>query len=205
MMVRICVFGDSICSEEEYLGFPNWVALLRKELSKQDKENSVFNLGISGEDTSGLLKRIEVECEARNPDIIIIRTGDNDSRFTNINQDSVKIKPDQFKKNVSKIIKTSKKFSKKIIWVGNAPCIESKTTPTIWSEKEYFTNKSIKNYNEMIREICKKDKVIFIELFDSWSKLNLNKIIDQFDGLHPNAEGHRLIYEEVLKVLPKTI
>ncbi|MFH0700942.1 MAG: GDSL-type esterase/lipase family protein [Candidatus Woesearchaeota archaeon] len=200
-MVRICVFGDSTCSEESDYGYKNWVALLR---SNFDTEDSIFNLGISGETTQGLLQRIEVECLAREPEVIIICTGANDSRFVNITPESVATPEDEFKDNVEQIIALCKEFTSKIIWIGNTPAVETKTTPTIWSSTEYFVNSSLKRYNYFIKEICLKEKVIFIDLFEKWLKLDYKSILDEEDGLHPNEEGYRLMYQEVLRVLPKT-
>ncbi|MEK6937743.1 MAG: GDSL-type esterase/lipase family protein [Nanoarchaeota archaeon] len=199
-MVRICVLGDSTCSEEYYYSYPNWVALLRERFGTED---SIFNLGISGETTQGLLQRVEVECLAREPEVIIICTGANDSRFVNITPESVATPDDEFKDNVEQIIAICKEFTSKIIWIGNTPCVESKTAPTIWSDTEYFVNSSLKRYNDFIKHICLKEKVIFIDMFEKWSKLDYKSILDEEDGLHPNAEGYRLMYEEVLKVLPK--
>ncbi len=199
-MVRICVLGDSTCSEEYYYSYPNWVALLRERFGTED---SIFNLGISGETTQGLLQRVEVECLAREPEVIIICTGANDSRFVNITPESVATPEDEFKDNVEQIIAICKEFTSKIIWIGNTPCVESKTAPTIWSDTEYFVNSSLKRYNDFIKHICLKEKVIFIDMFEKWSKLDYKSILDEEDGLHPNAEGYRLMYEEVLKVLPK--
>ncbi|UZE93909.1 MAG: SGNH/GDSL hydrolase family protein [Candidatus Pacearchaeota archaeon] len=191
----ILVFGDSIVSDEQ-LDFDNWVTKLRKFMNEKE-ENSVFNLGICGETSRGLLERMDVECKAREPDVIIIRTGGNDSRYNNKIEDSVETSIDKFEENIMKIIKICKKYSNKIIWVGEIPCDESKTMPTIWSPTEYFTNKSIKKYNDAIKEICKKEKVLFLELFDEWIKKDYKKWLDGEDGMHPNPKGYEIIFKGV--------
>lgn len=53
---------------------------LRKALELRDAANTVFNLGIGGDDTFGLKRRISAELAMRAPDIVIIGIGVNDTR-----------------------------------------------------------------------------------------------------------------------------
>lgn len=200
--MNILVFGDSVVSDELYLGFGRWVTKLRKFLNKKEK-TSVFNLGIIGETTKGLLERIDTECVARKPDIIIVKIGANDSRFNNVNEESVETPIAEFKRNIQKIIKICKKYASKIIFLGNTPVNESKTTPTIWSNTEYFTNKNIKKYDDIIKTICKKEDVVFLDIFNNWIKIDYKKLLDKEDGLHPNSKGHQKIFEIVKEFLIK--
>jgi len=201
-MAQILVFGDSTASDEVYLGFECWVTRLRK-LVNEKEETSVFNLGIVGDTTKDLLKRLYCECKAREPDIIIIRIGGNDSRFNNKTEDSVETPAKKFEKNIHKIISICKKYTEKIIFIGEMPANESRTMPTIWSDTEYFTNKSIKKYDEIIKHACKKESVLFLELFDNWVRMNYKNLLDEKDGLHPNSEGHKIIFETVKNFLLK--
>ncbi|MFZ3076839.1 MAG: GDSL-type esterase/lipase family protein [Candidatus Aenigmatarchaeota archaeon] len=201
-MAQILVFGDSTASDEVYLGFDCWVTRLRKFVNEKE-ETSIFNLGIVGDTTKDLLKRLDCECKAREPDIIIIRIGGNDSRFNNKTEDSVETPAKEFEKNIHKIIRVCKKYTEKIIFVGEMPANESRTMPTIWSNTEYFTNKSIRKYDGIIKYVCKKENVPFLELFDDWLKIDYKKLLDKKDGLHPNSEGHKIIFETVKDFLLK--
>jgi len=186
---RICVFGDSIVSNEGYFGYDNWVTIFQKYISKQNESNSVFNLGISGEKTDGLLGRIETEIKARKPNIIIIHIGSNDS---GIFKDKAYISKKMCEKNIQKIISISKKHTKNVIVTGLTPCVESKTTPTIWDKDEHFTNKQIKEYNDIIEEVSKKEKVYFLEIFNNFkNRKDFNKLIFNDDGVHPNKKGNQ--------------
>lgn len=201
-MAQILVFGDSIVSDELYLGFDCWVTRLRK-LVNEKEETSVFNLGIVGDTTKDLLKRMGCECEAREPEIIIIRIGGNDSRFNNKTEDSVETPAKDFEKNIHKIINICRKHAEKTLFVGNIPANESRTMPTIWSDTEYFTNKSIKKYDEIIKSVCKKENILFLELFDKWNRMDYKKLLDEKDGLHPNSKGHEEIFKAVRDFLVK--
>lgn len=201
-MAQILVFGDSIASDEVYLGFDCWVTRLRK-LVNEKEETSVFNLGIVGDTTKDLLKRMGCECKAREPDIIVIRIGGNDSRFNNKTEDSVETPAKEFEKNIHKIIRICRKYTEKIIFIGEMPANESRTMPTIWSDTEYFTNRSIKKYDGIMKSVCEKENVPFLELFDIWMKMDYKKLLDEKDGLHPNSEGHKIIFEAVKDFLVK--
>ena len=198
MSKRICVFGASItwgAFDNEKGGWVNRLKICLE--SEYHREYEVFNLGISSDCSKKILARIENEIIAREPEIIIFSFGNNDSRFNNISDDSVETPVIQFEKNLLKIIKISKKFSKIIIFVGVTPYNEDKTTPTIWSNTEYFTNKSIKKYNNATKKICRKEKVLFLNQLDDWLKSDYKILLDSTDGLHPNAQGHEKIFQRV--------
>jgi lysophospholipase L1-like esterase len=77
----ICIFGDSIAWGATDCEKGGWVERLKTELMVKDID--VYNLGISGDTTENILKRMDAEAEARNPDIIIFSVGINDALKTN--------------------------------------------------------------------------------------------------------------------------
>ncbi len=192
---RICVFGDSGVSEELNWGYPNWVSIFRNYISNQNKANSVFGLGISGETSKGLLKRIEVEAKARNPNIIIIQIGDNDACITNHKIETLENK---FKSNIAQIIKVAKNNAPVIIFIGSHPCNEDLTTPTVWSKYEYFYNQNLKKYSEIIKSICGAQKVNYIPFFDDVNNLNYKSYLSKEDGLHLNKKGNEYFAKKII-------
>lgn len=64
-----------------------------------------------------------------------------------------------------------------------------------------YKNNSIKKYNDIVKSICYKQKINFIELFEKFEKLNYKKLLE--DGVHPNSKGHKLIFEIVKSYLSK--
>ncbi len=79
-------FGDSITYGEYDGVFGGWVDILKRYALQKFHEGNgdeliLFNLGIGGETTEGLLKRMPVELEARNSadgNLIFISYGAND-------------------------------------------------------------------------------------------------------------------------------
>ena len=187
--MNLLVFGDSIswgCDDKENLG---WVSHLRKYLEEKKKDIDVYNLSISGDTTEGLLKRFEQEIKARNPEIIMFAIGINDSAIIDKkNYVDFKI----FRSYISALIESSKGISEKIIFVGLTRVDESKTNPTPWKGYSYLSSE-IKKYDDAIKELCKKSGIDYIDVSSEVL------IEDLPDGLHPDANGHKKMFEKIRK------
>jgi lysophospholipase L1-like esterase len=205
-MVHILIFGASITyGAWDIEG--GWVQRLRKYLNRDldwrgRKFYLTYNLGISGDTTKELLERFEFETRQRTKSnrekIIMISIGMSDSSIKN-DRNFVEIK--EFEENLKKLFEKAKKYTDNIIFVGLTPVDEAKTNPISWNEEMFFKNTEIKKYSGKAKEICEKNKILFIELFDKLINKNSGEILK--DGLHPNSEGHKMIYEIVKEFLIK--
>lgn len=187
MEENICVFGDSItwgAVDNEKGGWVNrlWLYVENNLL----EEAYIFNLGIPGDTTEGLLKRIESECFFRNPKKIVIAIGINDTEYFNNNPYINKI---DFQNNIEEIIEISEKFTKDIIFVGLTPVIESIVTP-------FHKNETIKEYDKIIESVCNKHNKKYAHVFD---KLDNNDIYS--DGIHLTPSGHKKIFECIKQII----
>lgn len=199
-MAQILVFGDSIAYgawDKE----GGWVSRLRKfidekNLTDPDFECLIYNLGVSGDTTEDLLERFEFELEQRLDEemetILIFSIGVNDSQFVK-SKNSIKIPQEKFRANLEELITAAKKYSSKIIFVGLWPVNEEKTNPVSWDEDKFYKNDSIRNYSNVIKTICEKNQVHFIDLFGLLLKEDYKKLLE--DGLHPNSQGHQKFFE----------
>ncbi|MCK4745124.1 hypothetical protein KAS41_03605 [Candidatus Parcubacteria bacterium] len=196
MSKRICVFGDSISQGyNDYRG-GGWINRLKKYFDLSNYDISVFNLGVSGDNTFDLLKRFNIEAKARNPELIIFAIGINDSQYIN-SKNNPSVLLSDFNKNLLKLKNLSKKFTNKIIFIGLTKVDELKVMPIPWSITKYYDNKNIKKYDLIIKNFCEKNNLPFIEMFD------LLKNEDLEDGLHPNSEGHKKMFIRVRDFLIK--
>jgi len=196
-MPNLLVFGDSI-TYGAWDKEGGWIQRLRKFLDENYGGYLVYNLGISGDNTNDLLKRVEFETEQRIKEekelIFVFAIGINDSQFIHT-QNNLRTSPEKFKENIQKLINIAQKFSSKIVFVGLTPVDETKTTPIPWNPDISYKNEYIQKYNEIIRNICKENKIYFIEVFEKFKELNYKELLD--DGLHPNSKGHQKIFEIV--------
>ncbi len=194
-MSTICVFGASItwgAVDPEHGG---WVGRLKTFLDlERNFEIDVYNLGVSDDKSTDLLKRFDVECKAREPNIILISIGINDSQYIN-DKNNLRTPPEEFKSNIQKLIKIGQAFTSKIVFVGFNPVDESKTMPIPWSSEKYYTNENVKKYNNIVESVCEENSLPFVEIFEEWMKLNYKELLE--DGLHPNPKGHQKIFEAV--------
>ena len=204
-MATILIFGDSIVWGVADPKYGGWVSRL-KTFIKTERifEFDVYNLGISGDKTPSLLERFESETKARIEEdeelIIISAIGINDSYFVHSKNDLM-TPPEKFKANIQKLIALAQKFSSKIIFVGLTPVDESKTTPIPWNTDKSHKNKYVKQYNGIISSICKNKNIPFVDIFNKWIESDYQNLLE--DGLHPNSEGHKKIFEAVKEYLVK--
>ena len=203
-MARILIFGDSATYGTLDIARGGWVDRLKSFCMEKKIENpkfgySIYNLGISGDTSDDVLKRLENEINCRiwkNKEVIIIfAIGINDSCFVK-SKNIFLTTENGFKKNIQKLIKLSEKYSSKIIFVGLTPVEESKTNPISWSTTgKSYKNKYIKRYDSIIKSVCQENNIYFIDMLEEFNKIDYQKLLE--DGGHPNSEGHQKMFEIV--------
>jgi lysophospholipase L1-like esterase len=190
-MKAITILGDSITfgrgGQEG-----GWVGLLKKHFERQDFYNVVYNLGIPGDTSKSLLKRFDVECHARikyvwpgDKHILIVAIGTNDSRLWG---KKVETQPGKFRDNIVKLINLARKYTKHIVFVGLTPVVDELTAN--YDNKTTFTSVRVLKYNNILREVCSKKKVKFLNLLPLLS--NFEEFTE--DGLHPNQAGYQKMF-----------
>jgi len=187
--MNICIFGDSITWGAGDSKKGGWVERLKVYFGEKYDIN-IYNLGISGNTTEDLLKRIENESRNRRPSIIIFAIGTNDAQFIH-STNSNRISENDFKNNIKKLYEIAKKLVPKIIFIGLTLVDESKTRPIPWNTDKIYTNERIKKFDQIIKDFCFKNNLKFISINDL---LNNNDLID---GLHPNTQGHIKIFKKI--------
>jgi lysophospholipase L1-like esterase len=207
-MPQILVFGDSITyGAWDIEG--GWVQRLRKWIDRINLADDefyclVYNLGVSGETSSELIERFESETKRRIKEgketILIFSIGMNDTLIL-LDEKAIKTSAEQFKKNIETLLKLAKKYSSKIVFVGLIPVDESRTIPVAWNKNKAYSNKIIREYNQIAKKICEQQQVVFVDVFDTFESSGHEKLLE--DGLHPNSRGHKIIFEMVRNSLLK--
>lgn len=175
----IIFYGDSLTagyglSPEE--AFP---ALVEKKLNKTEKAVRVVNAGLSGETSAGGLTRLDWVIR-QHIDIFILELGANDGLRG--------LPLEQTQKNLQQIIdKVKAKFPNvKIVVAGMM------VPPNMGPE---YTTK----FRKIFPELAKKNNATLIPFLlqdvAGDEKLNLS------DGIHPNPEGHKIVADNVVKII----
>lgn len=168
-----------------------WAARLWFHLAKREGDDYVelYNLSVSGGTTETILARFESEAKIREADALIFETGGNDA-YEKGEGGPNQIPPEKFRTNLEEIIKRAKKITENIMFIGFNYVDEPKTTPVSWKDI-YYKNENTKKYNGVMKDVCEKNNVLFLDVLDLLNNEDLE------DGLHPNASGHEKIFIKV--------
>lgn len=175
----ILFYGDSLTagyglSTEE--AFP---ALIEKKLVQKGKPAKVINAGLSGETSAGGLTRLDWVLK-QPVDVFVLELGANDGLRG--------LPLAQTQKNLQTIIdKVSAKYpGVKIVIAGMM------VPPNMGPE---YTG----NFRKIFPELAKKNKATLIPFL--LQDVAGNEKLNIGDGIHPNVEGHKIVADNVLKVI----
>ena len=183
------VFGK-IDPEGGFIGrFKTWHEFIDLE------ENSVYNLGIPGDTTTGMIKRASLEIAIREPDLVIFSLGSNDTARNGSKDGKITTNINGFKKNVKELIYISNKLAKKTIFVGSYPINDTLTKPFKGTDK-YYSMKDLSLYISETKKICLDMGVPYLDIFNLFLAENYKDYI-YTDGLHCNDKGHDRICTEL--------
>jgi len=199
-MAEIFVFGDSICvGAIDTKG--GWVIRLQRYLIENDMldySTYLYNLGVDAHTSEDILARFETETRSRLPHkegrkVFIFAFGINDSCFFKAGHSLVE--KEMFKQNIRKIIIAQRKFGGDVFFVGLTSVYEKKTNPLPYSRTgKIFTNKRILEYNSILKNVCKEEGILFIDMPKELFREAPSLVPD---GIHPNNEAHKMIFEAV--------
>ena len=165
--------GLGLTTEE---AFP---ALVEKKFKQQGKPCKVINAGLSGETSAGGLSRLE--WVLRQPvDVFVLELGANDGLRG--------LPIEQTQKNLQAIIdKVKAEYPKaKIVIAGMM------VPPNMGPD---YTSK----FRKIFPELAKKNNATLIPFL--LQDVAGNEKLNQADGIHPNVEGHKIVADNVFKIV----
>jgi acyl-CoA thioesterase I len=175
----ILFYGDSLTAGYGLAPDQAFPALIQKEITQRKASYKVVNAGLSGETTAGGLGRISWVLK-QPVDILVLELGANDGLRG--------LPIAQTRENLQKIIDKVKEKNPqvKVLIVG------MKVPPNMG--REYS-----REFEKIFPDLAKANKAsllpFLLEGVAGNPKLNLP------DGIHPNAEGHRIVAKNVWQAL----
>lgn len=193
--MNICIFGDSITWGMYDPEDGGWATRLRNYFeSKGSREVDVYNLGISGDNSQGLLLRMETEMNVRRADVVIIAIGINDSQYViseNKNQTSLS----EFRNNLKELVSIARQRQCKVLLIGLTLVEETKVIPLPWNQDKKYTNEYVRAYDQVIREVATQEHTPYTLMMDTIATEDL------YDGIHPNSSGHQKMFQVIKESL----
>lgn len=175
----ILFYGDSLTAGLGLTTEEAFPALVEKKFKQLGKPCKVINAGLSGETSAGGLSRLE--WVLRQPvDVFVLELGANDGLRG--------LPIEQTQKNLQAIIdKVKAKYPKvKIVIAGMM------VPPNMGPD---YTSK----FRKIFPELAKKNNATLIPFL--LQDVAGNEKLNQADGIHPNVEGHKIVAENVYKVI----
>ena len=174
---RIVALGDSLTVGLGLLETQSFPSLLQEKIDEEGYRFEVINAGVSGDTSAGGLRRLDwaLEGDVR---VMILALGANDGLRG--------LSVAEMKQNLSAIIARAREKNVVVILAGmEAP-------PNYGPEY-------VQSFRTAFREVAAKDRVLFIPfLLENVAGV---PTLNQPDGIHPNADGARIIAETVWPVL----
>ena len=175
---KIVAFGDSLTAGFGLAEKESYPYLLQEKLNADGYGYEVVNAGVSGDTSLGGLERIDWVLEMENVEVLVLELGANDLLR------GVPVK--QMKENLNKIIQKAKAKNVKVLLAGMlAP-------PSVGTQYQ-------RDYTNAFPDLASEHKVEFLPFI--LENVALKRELNQADGIHPNAEGAKIMTENVYKTL----
>lgn len=201
------IFGDSI-TQGYWDSKGGWADRLKAHFFKKDIDTNfhyyhgIHNLGVDGNTTQQVIDRFKNEVETRlwpgSDYAFIFAVGTNDTIHRG-GQEYIS-DADQYFDQLDQLVKLANEYSNKIAFVNLLPVNEKLTNPLLSSSTgKCFTNDRIEDFNQRLELFCSQQGVTLIDVRTEYLDSDYNTLFA--DGLHPNDEGHEVIYNKVKPVL----
>lgn len=174
----VVAFGDSLTAGYGLGSDESYTSLLQRKLDENGYHYHVVNAGVSGDTSAGGARRIDWALQSGTVKVLILELGGNDGLRG--------LSVADMKKNLSHIIESAQARKVKVILAGmEAP-------PNMGAD---YT----REFRQAFRDLAKQYQIPFIPfvLEGIGGRAELN----QPDGIHPNAEGEKVLTENVWRVL----
>ncbi len=178
----ILLLGDSLSASYGMKQNEGWVALLNKQLAKENAPYSIINASISGETTEGGLARLPAILAKGEYDYLLIELGGNDGLRG--------FPPNLIKKNLLQMINLAKNNDVQVL-------LSNVRIPPNYGPR----------YSQMFADVftatAKQTNTPLLPFFVE--KIALNPDYMQADGIHPTKEAQPLLAQQMKEYLDQYV
>lgn len=201
--LRIIAIGDSVVyGYGDYVG-GGWVERLRRQwMSPGSKDRVLYNLGVRGDRTYNVYRRLKSEFDSRGelrnklPDVILLSVGTNDSPRLGKANGKFYTEFTDFQQQIAKLLDLGSALAP-VLFIGMTPVNESKMP---FLDCLYYNHLDQYRYKEATLQACRERNIPYLDIFDLWLSRGETWLNAQYcdDGLHPNVEGYENLLNDVL-------
>ena len=201
--VRIVAFGDSVTQGVMEQHVLDSSSVYHRQVQRKLEDIyptasfSTFNAGVSGDNVTNALKRLERDVLSQRPDLVLIAFGLNDS---------LKGEPGlaEFSAGLSEMVLTIRKETEADIMLLTPPFMARKPSFRIHPDHLGMADAIItiqstgvlERYADVIRAIAREHNIPLADIHKEWARLaasGLDTDVWLINGLnHPDHRGHRL-------------
>jgi acyl-CoA thioesterase-1 len=177
----IVAVGDSLTRGFGVAEDRSYPALLERKLRDSGYEYSVINEGINGEKSGEALARIGRILSLK-PDIVILQTGANDGLWG--------LSTLEMKENIGAIVRTLRDHGVTVVLAGMENLVQG-------------TGEYDRLFAAVYPEVAREQGAILIPHF--LAGVTGDPSLNRRDGIHPTAEGYRIVVETVFPLVVEAI
>lgn len=174
----ILVLGDSISAGYGVALDDGWVARLRERLAAEGYPHAVINASVSGDTTSGGLARLPAALERHTPAVVVVELGGNDGLRG--------LSPDAMRTNLAAMVERARAAGARVLLLG------IRLPPN-------YGPAYIERFTDVYRAVAEANDVALVPRV--LAGVGEREALMQDDGIHPDAEGHARILDNVWPAL----
>jgi acyl-CoA thioesterase-1 len=179
--VVVLAFGDSLTAGYGLTRENSFPVQLENSLASSGYAVTVINAGVSGDTSAGGLARLGWSL-ADKPDVVLVELGANDALRG--------LAPSQTYRNLDQIITRLKKTDCLIVFAG------MRAPRNLGAD---YTSE----FDQIYPDLAERHKLLFYPFF--LEGVAADRELNQADGIHPNAEGVRVVVQGVQPIIVKAI
>lgn len=193
-MLKVVVFGDSICVGQFVSPHLTWVTRIAQKLDEEFGDDVwVNNASHSGDTTRLALERMAYDVLNHGLDVLLIQFGLNDCNYWVSDRGHPRVAPAAFQENLREMIARARGCgAREIVLVTNHPTLRTETFEHI----ALVYQECNEQYNRLIRRVAEQEAVALIDIETAWqSRLasggDLHSLL-LADRVHLARAGHDL-------------
>lgn len=174
---KILAFGDSLTAGAGIASGESYPAQLQKRLDKNGYRYRVVNAGVSGDTTAGAVRRIDWALKGH-PEIVILELGGNDGLRG--------LSLDQMQSNLDLLVRRARSTGASVILAGMKLPLN-------------YGDAYRSQFEAVYEQVARVHRVSWMPFF--LEGVGAQAALNQADGIHPTAEGYRVVVENLWPVL----